>query len=212
MKKVGQVLADYRLKLDIPLEKVSQVTRIRIDFLKAIENNRFEELPAEPFVRGFLHSYASYLGLDPATILALLRRDFKTGEKGKIIPRQFLRQIKRQQSWVGPRLTAAISVVVVVVLILGYAGLQWWRFRQPPPLEVTSPQQNEVVEKSVLVKGKSSIDAVVTVDSKPIAINQEGEFETNVFFPDNGTYTIMIQAADRRQRKSTIQRTVTVNE
>lgn len=212
MKKVGEVLSEYRLKMDVPLEKVSQATKIRIDFLRAIEENRFEELPAEPFVRGFLNSYASYLGLDPATILALLRRDFKTGEKGKIVPRQFLRQIKREQNWIGPKLTAVISTAVVVILILGYAGLQWWQFRQPPPLQVSSPQQNETVQKNIIVKGKTSIDAVVTVDSKPTAINQSGEFETSVFYPDNGTYTITIQAADRHQRKSTVQRTVTVNE
>lgn len=212
MKKVGEVLAEYRLKQNIPLEKISQITRIRVEFLRAIEENRFEELPAEPFVRGFLHSYASYLGLDPATILALLRRDFKTGEKGKIVPRQFLKQIKRQRTWVGPRLTVTISVSMVVVLILGYAGLQWWRFRQPPPLEVFTPEQNETVEKNVIVRGKTSIDAVVTVDSKPIAINPAGEFETSVFYSDNGTYTLTIQASDRRQRTSTIQRTVTVSE
>jgi cytoskeletal protein RodZ len=212
MKKVGEVLAEYRIKQDISLEKVSQVTRIRVDFLRAIEENRFEELPAEPFVRGFLNSYATYLGLDPATILALLRRDFKTGEKGKIVPRQFLKQIKRQQSWVGPRLTAVISVVVVIGLVLGYAGLQWWRFRQPPPLEVFVPEQNEVVERTVTVRGKTSIDAVITVDAKPIAIDQEGVFETDVFYPADGTYTITIQAEDRRQRKSVIQRTVEVRE
>ncbi|MEO8581347.1 MAG: helix-turn-helix domain-containing protein [Patescibacteria group bacterium] len=212
MKKVGQVLAEYRLKQNISLEKIAQITRIRVEFLKAIEDNRFEELPAEPFVRGFLHSYANYLGLDPETILALLRRDFKTGEKGKIVPRQFLKQIKRQQTWVGPRLTVAISTTFVVILVLGYAALQWWKFRQPPPLVVSSPEQNENVQKNVTVRGKTSIDAVVTVDSKPTAITPDGMFETTVFFPDDGTYTITIQSADRHQRTSTIQRTVTVKE
>lgn len=212
MKKVGQVLSEYRLKQHIPLEKVSAVTRIRLEFLQAIEENQFEKLPAEPFVRGFLHSYASYLGLDPTTILALLRRDFKTGEKGKIVPRQYLKQIKRQHSLIGPRLTVMISLSVVVIIVLGYAALLFWRFQQPPSLEVFTPEQNQTVERNVTVRGKTSIDAVVTVDSKPIAISQDGEFETAVFYQDNGTYVITIQASDRHKRTSTIQRTVTVEE
>lgn len=93
MKKVGEVLAEFRQKQGIPLEKVSQVTRIRKEFLEAIELNEFQRLPAEPFVKGFLHSYARFLGMDPETVLALLRRDFKTGEKGKVVPRQFIRTL-----------------------------------------------------------------------------------------------------------------------
>lgn len=212
MKKVGEVLAETRERQRIPLEKVSQATRIRTEFLLALERNQFELLPAEPFVKGFIRSYARYLGLDPETILALLRRDFKAGEKGKIVPRQFIKSITRKKNWIGPHLTAIISVSVVVLIIVSYAGLQWWRLRQPPNLEVSLPEDHATVQKNVTVRGTSGIDAVVFVDSKPVTISQDGEFETTVFYPDNGTYTITIRAEDRHKRASVVQRTVTVQE
>jgi cytoskeletal protein RodZ len=212
MKKVGEVLSEFRQKQNVPLEKVSQVTRIRKEFLEAIERNEFEKLPAEPFVKGFLHSYAQFLGMDPETVLALLRRDFKTGEKGKVVPRQFIKTLDRKKSWIGPHLTAVVSVSVVVFLILGFAALQFWRFLQPPELEVFSPDQDELVGKNVTVRGKTTQDAVVTVDEKPVALSTDGEFETAVFYTDNGTYTITIRAEDRHKHASIIHRTVKVEE
>lgn len=212
MKKVGEVLAETRVKQNIPLEKVSQITRIRTEFIEAIEENRFQDLPAEPFVKGFIRSYARFLSLDPETILALLRRDFKTGEKGKIVPRQFIKSISRKKNWVGPHLTAIISVSFVVTLIIGYAGLQWWRLRQPPPLEVFAPEENSIVQKNVTVRGKTDLDAVVFVDAKPVAISQDGEFETSVFYANNGNYVITVRAEDRHKRATVIQRSVKVEE
>lgn len=212
MKKVGEVLSEYREKLNIPLEKVAQITKIRTEFLEAIEANRFEELPAEPFVKGFLHSYAQFLGLDPETILALLRRDFKTGEKGKVVPRQFLRPLTRKRSWINPHVTVIASVSIVVSLVVAYAAIQVWRLQQPPMLVVSSPLQSAVLGRNVIVKGMTRSDAVVSVDSMPIAINPDGEFETSLFYPDNGTYSIIIQAEDRHKRVTMVQRTVTVKE
>ena len=52
------------------LGEVSRVTRISIPNLEAIEHNRFDELPGEVFVRGFLRSYAQAVGVMPQEILA----------------------------------------------------------------------------------------------------------------------------------------------
>jgi len=40
------------------LEEVARGTRIRIETLESLESDRFEDLPAEVFVRGFLRAYA----------------------------------------------------------------------------------------------------------------------------------------------------------
>ena len=39
-------------------------TKIRGKYLRALEDERFELLPAHTYVKGFLRSYADYLGLD----------------------------------------------------------------------------------------------------------------------------------------------------
>ncbi|APS00928.1 hypothetical protein BCY86_06225 [Pajaroellobacter abortibovis] len=49
--------------------EVARLTRIPLHFLEAIENDHFNELPGEVFVRGFLKVYASAVGLSPSEIV-----------------------------------------------------------------------------------------------------------------------------------------------
>ncbi len=67
---VGQQLRQEREKKDITLEAVSLVTRISIEQLKALERDDFQVISAPVFVRGFLRSYAAYLGIDSKEIIA----------------------------------------------------------------------------------------------------------------------------------------------
>jgi len=50
--------------------EVSRVTRIPATTLDALEADRFDDLPGEVFVRGFLKSYAQAVGLVPDAVLA----------------------------------------------------------------------------------------------------------------------------------------------
>src|SRR3712207_6673264 len=47
--------------------------RIRERHLAALEEGRYEALPGDVYARGFLRSYAAYLGLEPDTMVALYR-------------------------------------------------------------------------------------------------------------------------------------------
>lgn len=50
------------------------MTRIRSRYIEALENGNYDGIPAPVFVRGFLRSYAVYLGLDPEPLIAELDR------------------------------------------------------------------------------------------------------------------------------------------
>src|SRR5690606_30823040 len=57
-------LREQREASQLSLEEISRVTRIPQRSLERLEAGRFEELPADVFVRGFLRSYADCVGLD----------------------------------------------------------------------------------------------------------------------------------------------------
>jgi len=65
----GAYLKSKREALNISLQEISQVTRIRRSILEAIENNRYDLLPPKVFAQGFIKSYASYLGLDESEVI-----------------------------------------------------------------------------------------------------------------------------------------------
>lgn len=64
----GAQLKNIREMKGITLDEISKKTRIRSSYLKAIEEEDFDRLPEEVYIRGFLRSYAGYIGLDPEMV------------------------------------------------------------------------------------------------------------------------------------------------
>lgn len=66
---IGDTLREARLAAGIELDQAERTIRIRIRYLDALENEDWGVLPAEAYVRGFLHTYGDYLGLDGAELV-----------------------------------------------------------------------------------------------------------------------------------------------
>ncbi len=73
---IGPALRKARLLRGKSIEEASRETRIRAEYLKALEGERFDALLGEVYVRGFLRSYSSYLGLDSDKVLTVYNRHF----------------------------------------------------------------------------------------------------------------------------------------
>jgi cytoskeleton protein RodZ len=60
----GSWLRQQREIRNITLREISDSTKIGMRYLEALEEDRFDVLPAGVFARGFLREYAKYVGLD----------------------------------------------------------------------------------------------------------------------------------------------------
>ena len=69
MKGLGKVLREERQRQGVTLEEVSRATRIRLPFLRVIEEDNLEALPPGIVRKGFIEAYARFLGLDPVKLL-----------------------------------------------------------------------------------------------------------------------------------------------
>ena len=63
-ESVGQELRKARQAKNLSLDDVARATKIRKDFLQAIEESRYDILPGPVFVSGFVRCYGRFLGLD----------------------------------------------------------------------------------------------------------------------------------------------------
>lgn len=61
---VGTILREARNRRKVELSEVEAATRIRFRFLRAIEDEEWDVLPGGVYTRGFIRTYASFLGLD----------------------------------------------------------------------------------------------------------------------------------------------------
>src|SRR5216110_3638934 len=64
MFEIGSSLREARLRQGLDFPELEQATKIRGKYLHALEEEQFDVLPAQTYVKGFLRSYADYLGLD----------------------------------------------------------------------------------------------------------------------------------------------------
>ena len=75
---MGAYLRAARTEQSVSLERAAQDTKIKADFLMRMESDEFDFI-APAYGRGFLRSYARYLGLDDAPFLEEFDRHFGTG-------------------------------------------------------------------------------------------------------------------------------------
>jgi hypothetical protein len=75
MTDIGSQLRAAREAQDLTLEQVFKATRIKTSFLEAIEANQFRALPGPVQARGFVRSYANFLGLDGEHLASALDAD-----------------------------------------------------------------------------------------------------------------------------------------
>jgi flagellar biosynthesis protein FlhG len=66
----GAWLRRSRLRCGVEIDQIAVVTKINPTYLRFIEEENFEDLPAPVYVRGFVGAYARYIGLDPERVVA----------------------------------------------------------------------------------------------------------------------------------------------
>lgn len=67
----GSILKQRREELGLDIREISELLKIKLEYLSAIENDLFDKLPAPVYTRGYIRSYSKYLSVDPADIIKL---------------------------------------------------------------------------------------------------------------------------------------------
>jgi hypothetical protein len=79
--EIGNSLREARLRQSLDFPEIEQGTKIRGKYLRALEDEQFDVLPAQTYVKGFLRSYAEYLGLDGQLYVDEYNSRFVAGEE-----------------------------------------------------------------------------------------------------------------------------------
>jgi cytoskeleton protein RodZ len=139
--EIGNSLREARVRQQLELGEIEVATKIRARYLRALEEESFEALPAQTYVKGFLRTYADYLGLDGQLYVDEFNSRFGDGEEPRepVVARR-TSNVRRQprgpeRRWVMFAL-AGIAVVFAVVLAA-------WKFggnskEQVPNLSTTT--------------------------------------------------------------------------
>ena len=115
MFEIGNSLREARLRRRIEFAQAEQATKIRGKYLRALEDEQFDVLPAQTYVKGFLRSYAEYLGLDGQLYVDEYNSRFVVGEEDTTA--------RPRRSAPRPPRGAQVQSRVVLLTLLGIAGV-----------------------------------------------------------------------------------------
>jgi cytoskeletal protein RodZ len=207
MIRLEQLLKEKRLEKNLTIEEAAAATKIKPQFLEAIERGAYNDLPSPAYAKGFVSNYADFLGLPKAQISALFKRDFDEKRAFKILPEGMVG--KRGFSVRRVNTRKFMIVVVVLMLIAGFFIFQVRTFIFPPPISLSSPKEGSTVSREIEVAGRTDSSATVTINDETVPVNRDGEFTKKItLFP--GETTIKIRAVNRSNKETVVVRSVIV--
>ncbi len=191
-KKIGNKLKEKRLQKNLSLQEISKETRIRIEFLKKIENEEFSHNEDHVYNKGFIKIYAQFLGLDPTPLLAIYKRDFEITKSERKKSSENLHpslgiKNKLQKIEITQK-HFVILFVLITILLSTIAVLKLFTntFEQPyikifTPIETqrnTSKEFN-TQEKTIVINGETTKNTKIFVNDSQVVLKPGNAFESD---------------------------------
>src|SRR5262245_57115011 len=122
MDSIGDFFKQVRETKGLTVDEVASKTRIRTDFVKALEEGNFAKLPDQVFARGFVRSYARSLGLDEEDAIHRFTQSAgafyeKQDERERLRARQAEEERKRQANRKAVAVAIGIAILTLVFLL-----------------------------------------------------------------------------------------------
>ena len=122
MESIGEFFKQVRETKGLTIDDVASKTRIRNDFVQALEEGNFAKLPDQVFARGFVRSYARSLGLDEDDAIQRFTQSSgpyydKQGERERLKVRQAEEDRKRKANRKAVAIAIGIAILTLIFLL-----------------------------------------------------------------------------------------------
>jgi cytoskeleton protein RodZ len=203
---LGEKLRKLRSDKRLSLGEASRVTRIQVKYLEYLEEGRYEKLPADVYIKGFLRSYGDFLGADGVVLIRIYDKE-----------REIQKNIKKEKTGQYPKKTSSINISPFILTpkkilalvasltffwALYYLYLEVGSFANAPRLALVTPESNtEIDSNSVYIEGLTDKDALLYINDQPILVNDDGKFRENIALR-SGANTIRVKAVNRFKKEA----------
>ena len=140
MSTVAEQLLLARKAQSLSINQVAEITKIRGDHIRALEEGNFNTFSAPVYIRGFVRTYAGLLKLDVPRVMATLDGELGQTEKFREPPplseqkRGVLDFLTLQLSKLNWRAAVILAVIAGAVIVIGCGIVLWKHHRAADPL------------------------------------------------------------------------------
>jgi cytoskeletal protein RodZ len=126
MDYLGEQLQEARKKKGVSLEEAAAATRIKVEYLRSLEEGDYPNLPPRAYVKGFLKIYGHYLSLEYPRLLQFYEESFHSSE-----PQVVFSELKPDSPPLFPGIRwkplLPLAGVLIVIALLAWGGFLLFR-------------------------------------------------------------------------------------
>jgi hypothetical protein len=154
--EIGHSLREARERQGLGYPEIELATKIRAKYIRALEEEDFTAVPGDAYIRGFLRTYAEYLGLDGDVYVDEYASRNLTSWQDELPPRRERRRIQTRERPVERRAVLLVLAGIAVVTALVFAA---WRFggSSPPSpgldTQTQQKQQHRAAPRQLVLRG-----------------------------------------------------------
>lgn len=176
-KSLALKLKNGRKARRISASKLAKLMHVPVATIEAIESGDESALPLANLT-GLTKKYITQVDMDATEIVeemaALKPLPQRKTSKNVVVP--------GSRIFVASKATYGLLAVIVLLIILSYAGWQAWQLAAAPRLTLSSPTEDFVTnDPAVVVEGKTSPESSVLVNGSNVGVADDGTFKTTVY-------------------------------
>jgi len=193
---LGEKLKKLRDDKRVSLRDVSKQTGIKKEYLEFLESGKYAKLPADVYAKGFLRSYADYLGVPSKALIRLFDREkgIEQHKESKANQKAYILKSHISSFVFTPKVVITFLVIAVVFGGFLYLYTEFDNFVSEPRLVILEPVSGSQVHSlSVPVRGTAEKDALVFINGQEVLVDEEGGFSQEIEL-HQGTNTLIVEA------------------
>ncbi|MDD5098985.1 MAG: helix-turn-helix domain-containing protein [Candidatus Colwellbacteria bacterium] len=205
-KNIGEILAESAGDRGFSIEKISEATNVPKRYVTALFENDIKNMPAAPYVRGYISKIAAFLGIEQRLLEdAYKRLDLRVAGKEDSLPKNRFAIAKSRKTFIW--LVVIITIIALFSIIRLNSLLGIPEFEVNLPAKIDDRDYLETRSQMIAIEGKIAPKDSISINREPIPADKDGFFSKEVIL-EKGLNTFEITVKRLLGKETTIIRKV----
>ena len=200
----SEFLQEARTHKHLSFRDIEDHIHIRSEYIQALEEADFKNLPADIYVRGMLKKYACFLDIDYDNIIRLYRTEKHLYENIQNQKQEFLNVAKKSRIWLLSKIAFSGVFGIFFIGIFGYLISRYYISSTPPEVVITSPPEGYsfFVTPLMIVEGSTKSENEVFLNNQKILTDDTGHFSLEYYLQE-GENILYFTVISSKKNKTT---------
>lgn len=178
----AEFFKEKRQSKNISLEKLSEITKIQIYHLEALEAGHFEKLPSAIYRMGIFKRVSKFLDIDEDKIAEAYENETRSSADENFLFQASDTPMNKKKSYfiLTPQKLMIFSGALLLILLIGYLWYQFNFLVGPPNLAIEPSKDLITGDENILINGKTDSGIDLTINNENVYVSSNGDFKKEI--------------------------------